>query len=73
MGSKLYFIVSGFVFLLVSLFHILRIVNQWPIIVGPRVIPFWLSYIGGPVSFAYFIWAAWCLFTWSGRKDRGAS
>lgn len=63
MSRKLYLGVSGLVFLLVSVLHFLRLVYQWPILVGPRTVPFVLSFIGCPVSLGYSIWAAWLLRT----------
>jgi hypothetical protein len=61
MSQKLYLSVSGLIFLLVSMLHFLRLVYHWPIIVGPRTIPFALSFIGCPVALGYSIWAAWLL------------
>ncbi len=61
MSRKLYFALSGLVFLLVSALHFLRLLFEWPVIVGPRTIPFALSFVGGPVSLGYAVWAAWLL------------
>jgi hypothetical protein len=60
-SQKLYLSITGFVFLLVGVFHLLRLVYHWPIIVGPRTIPYALSFIGCPVSLGYSVWAAWLL------------
>ena len=57
MSNKLYLIVSGAVFFLVAIFHLLRLVYHWPIVVGTWTIPYLLSYVGFPVSSAYCIWA----------------
>ena len=46
MARKLYLILSGGIFLLVAVFHLLRLVYHWPIVVGPTTIPFALSYAG---------------------------
>ena len=62
---KLYLIISGAIFFLVGIFHCLRLVYNWPIIVGTTVVPHALSYIGCPVSLGYSAWACWLLF----RKD----
>lgn len=62
MSQKLYLVISGFIFLLVGVFHLLRLLNHWPITVGPRTIPYSLSYVGCPVSLGYAVWAAWLLF-----------
>jgi len=61
MGKKLYLILSGGIFLLVAVFHLLRLVYHWPVVVGPRTIPFALSYLGFPGSTAYCVWAIWLL------------
>lgn len=61
MSQKLYLIISGSIFLLVGIFHFLRLVYQWPILVGTRVVPFALSYIGFPGAIGYSAWAWWLL------------
>lgn len=62
MSLKLYLIISGAIFFLVGIFHFLRLVYQWPVIVGTTIVPHALSYIGCPVSLGYFSWACWLLF-----------
>jgi hypothetical protein len=61
MSNKLYLIISGAIFLLVGIFHLFRLVYGWPIVVGPRTIPQYLSYVGFPVSTGYAVWAYWLL------------
>jgi hypothetical protein len=61
MAKKLYLILSGFVFLMVAVFHFLRLVEHWPIVVGTTTIPYALSYVGLPASAAYCVWAIWLL------------
>jgi len=61
MARKLYLIFSGFVFLMVAIFHLVRLVEHWPIVVGTTTIPFALSYVGFPASTAYCAWAIWLL------------
>ncbi len=68
MARRLYLILSGTVFLLVAAVHLLRLVNHWAIVVGPRTIPFALSYIGLPVSAGYCAWAVWLLRAESARR-----
>ena len=53
MAHKLYLVLSGLIFFLVSVLHLFRLVYHWPIVVGPRKIPFALSYVGFPASAAY--------------------
>ncbi len=59
---KLYLIISGAIFFLVGVFHLLRLVYHWPIIVGTTMVPDALSYVGCPVSLGYSVWACWLLF-----------
>ena len=75
----LYLVISGAVFFLVAVFHLLRLLYDWPVVVGTWTVPLWLSYVGLPVSFAYCVWAGWLLFTdrktpidssFSGGRDR---
>lgn len=54
---KLYLGISGAVFLLVGLFHLFRLIYDWPIVVGTSTIPHFLSYVGFPVATGYAIWA----------------
>ena len=61
MAHKLYLILSGLIFFLVSVFHLFRLLYGWPIVVGPRIVPYALSYVGCPVSLGYSAWAAWLL------------
>jgi hypothetical protein len=59
MSQKLYLIVSGALFLLVGIFHLFRLVYHWPILVGTRMVPYFLSIVGFPVSIGYAAWACW--------------
>jgi hypothetical protein len=61
MSQKLYLIISGAIFLLVGIFHLLRLVYHWPIVVGTTSMPYLLSYVGFPVSIGYCVWACWLL------------
>ena len=61
MSQKLYLIISGAIFFLVGTFHLLRLVYHWPIVVGTRMVPYSLSYVGFPASIGYSVWACWLL------------
>lgn len=61
--QRLYLVISGAIFLLVAVFHLLRLMYDWPIVVGTQPIPLWLSYVGLPASSAYCLWAGWLLVT----------
>ncbi len=60
-SKKLYLAISGAIFLLVGIFHLLRLIYHWPIVVGTRTVPYALSYVGFPASIGYFVWACWLL------------
>ncbi len=59
MSRRLYLILSGTIFLLVALLHLLRLVYHWPIVVGTWVPPYWVSYGGFPVASGFSLWAYW--------------
>ncbi|MEW5797239.1 MAG: hypothetical protein AB1772_12900 [Candidatus Zixiibacteriota bacterium] len=61
MSHKVYLIVSGIVFLLVAAIHFLRLVNQWPVVVGTSEVPMAVSYVGLPAALLLCIWAGWLL------------
>lgn len=58
-SHRVYLVLSGSIFFMVSLLHMLRLLYHWPIVVGPWAVPYSLSYVGFPVAFAYGIWAFW--------------
>lgn len=45
MTERLYLIISGVIFALVGFLHLLRIVFQWPAMIGIWTVPFALSVI----------------------------
>ena len=61
MSTKLYLILSGAIFFLVGVLHLLRLVYHWPVVVGTTVIPHALSYLGFPAAIGYSLWAVWLL------------
>jgi hypothetical protein len=68
MSKKLYLALSGTIFLLVGIFHLLRLLYHWRIVVGTTTIPVALSFVGLPAATGYCVWAAWLLF--AGEKHR---
>jgi len=64
MSKKLYLTISGTIFLMVGIFHFLRLVYRWPVVVGTGAIPQSLSYVGFPMSTAYAVWAYALLRRW---------
>ncbi|NMC43776.1 MAG: hypothetical protein GYA46_07645 [candidate division Zixibacteria bacterium] len=73
MALRLYLIVSGLAFLMVSILHLCRLLFQLPITVGTVVIPQWLSYFGFPAALGYALWAAWLFFSKPGHPKQVVS
>ena len=57
MTEKLYLIISGVIFALIGLFHLLRIMFQWPAIVGAWTVPFTISLMAIIVAAVLTFWA----------------
>ncbi len=57
MGYRRYCLVSGVLFVLVSLAHLLRIVNGIPVLVDEYEVPMLVSWIGFAVPAALAAWA----------------
>jgi len=45
MSQKSYYTITGAVFLIIAILHLLRIVNGWPADIGGFIVPMWLSWI----------------------------
>ena len=61
MSSKPYFFISGTIFGMVALAHVLRVVSQVQVHVGDWAFPMWLSWGGFAVAGALWAWAFWLL------------
>lgn len=59
--EKLFLAGAGTVFFLVAVFHLLRIVYQWPLVVGSTEVPFLISYSGLPSGLGGAALAFWLL------------
>jgi hypothetical protein len=46
MDRKTYLWVAGVIFSLVVLFHLVRIFENWPVIIGDWSVPKWASWVG---------------------------
>ena len=57
MTEKLYLIISGVIFSLIGLFHLLRITFQWQAMIGAWTIPFAISPIAIVVATVLSFWA----------------
>ena len=52
-----YVVVSGVVFGVVAVLHVVRALNQWPVHVGTFEIPVWASWIGMVGAGGFCAWA----------------
>jgi hypothetical protein len=46
MDRKTYLWVAGVIFSLVMVFHLVRIFENWPVIIGDWSVPKWVSWLG---------------------------
>ena len=56
MSSKGYVATSALIFVLVALVHVARLVQQWPVTLGPIGVPMSVSWIGLVVAVVLAIW-----------------
>jgi len=60
--QKAYFAISGIIFGLVSILHLIRAQFEWNFDLGPYSFPVWASYLGFLVAGALSIWGiGWAL------------
>jgi hypothetical protein len=57
MNSRAYLVISGTIFGIVAIFHLLRVVNSWAVVVGPWSAPMWVSWLGTLVPAILCVWA----------------
>jgi len=46
MKQKTYNTIVGIVFLIVAIFHLMRVIFNWQVLFGNFVVPFWVSWGG---------------------------
>ena|SRR5438132_1286287 len=51
MDGKTYFLVAGIIFTLVALFHLLRVFEDWPVMIADWSAPKWVSWNKSKFSF----------------------
>lgn len=57
MSRRPYLLLSGTIFLVVAVLHLLRLVTSEPVLVGTTAVPLWLSWLGFPAAAALSLWA----------------
>ena len=56
MNTKAYLIVSTFIFAVVAVMHLLRLVLGWSVVLGMTSIPLWVSLLAVLVSASVAVW-----------------
>ena len=54
---RAYLQISGVIFAIVTLAHVLRLVLNWPIQMASWVVPMWISWVAIPVAGTMCVWA----------------
>ena len=67
MNKRTYFLISGLVFAIVAIVHLLRVINQFQVVIGTWVTPMAASWIGLIVAGIL----SYCGFTLM-SKEKGA-
>lgn len=57
MSCRTYLCISGSIFGVVAVLHVLRLVKGWPFQVGPWILPVALSWVGGAAAVGLCLWA----------------
>jgi len=57
MNPRPFITISGLVFFVVALLHLVRLVRQVPVQFGSTEVPMAVSYLGFPVALALALWA----------------
>jgi uncharacterized membrane protein len=50
MKQPLYSALSGFIFLVVAIVHLVRAVLGWQLLIGSWIVPIWISWAGAVVA-----------------------
>ncbi|MGH7628731.1 MAG: hypothetical protein ACREOF_04975, partial [Gemmatimonadales bacterium] len=58
-GMRAYLQISGTLFGLIALGHLLRLVRHWPDDLAGYVVPLWASWLGLVLAGGLSIWALW--------------
>jgi hypothetical protein len=50
MNRRTYCVITGIIFVVIALLHLLRIVYGWKVVIGDSTIPDWISWVALVVS-----------------------
>ena len=57
MSARNYLVISGAIFGIVAVLHLLRVVNSWDLVLGVWSVPMWVSWFGTAFPAVLCIWA----------------
>ena len=57
MNDRPYLLISGCIFGIVALGHLLRVLNGWAFEIGPLSLPMWFSWLGTAGAGFLAVWA----------------
>ena len=57
MSARNYLVISGAIFGIVAVLHLLRVVNSWDLVLGVWSVPMWVSLFGTAFPAVLCIWA----------------
>lgn len=57
MNASIYLVVSGCIFGVVAILHLFRVLNGWPLVLGPWSVPVWVSWFGAVIPLVLCITA----------------
>ena len=55
--TRIYFIISGVIFGLVAIIHLIRALSNWAFVIGPITLPLSASWIGFIMTAVLCLWA----------------
>lgn len=58
MDQKTFFQVTGIIFTVIAVLHLLRLVLGWEVLLGGLVVPVWVSFVGVAIA-AYLAYSAY--------------
>lgn len=70
MKAKAYLIITGILFGIIAVVHLLRLIYQWPVQIGLVNMPVWASCAGLLIAAVLCVWAFLLVAKEQGLKDK---
>jgi hypothetical protein len=71
MNARAYPVISGVIFGVVAILHLIRVVNGWAFQLGPWSLPMWISWLGTIGPAVLCVWAIRLASRWNIASRRG--